>query len=351
MNFSVLSHVFLTNLSLLQVFQIWKTSGTTYLLVVWKSSGLLGSLLTKSSGLPGSRLDFQEVVWTSRKSSGLLGSRLDFSERFVVWKSSGSRLDFLKVVWTSCKVVWTSCKVVWKSSELPKSLLTSSELPGSLDDLQLSRHRLVLQLKKKTSRFNYIQTTYNSVVHETTEIISEKNPGRLTIKSSGGRLNYKSSVRLKCKSSGEVKLLKLSIDDLTFSRLRLQISKSIVKITSALTRRLPGKSSTARRLPGKSSTARRLPNFLAYIRLLQAHRITNESHPLIIVSFYDSMNHKNFRIKILGFFSSLWRESERYVVFSSQEWKKKNGKSILGALRASNWLFMVVVVLMTMAIL
>ncbi|KAG5409969.1 hypothetical protein IGI04_006288, partial [Brassica rapa subsp. trilocularis] len=291
--------------------------------VVWKSSGLLGSLLTKSSGLPGSRLDFQEVVWTSRKSSGLLGSRLDFSERFgfsdlenfwddllvsrleVVWKSSGlpkSRLDFLKVV-------WTSCKVVWKSSELPKSLLAkSSELPGSrLDFLEV--------------------TTYNSVVHETTEI------------------------RLKCKSSGEVKLLKLSIDDLTFSRLRLQISKSIAKITSALTRRLPGKSSTARRLKGKSSTARRLPNSLAYIRLLQAHRITNESHPPIIVSFYDFMNHKNFRIKILGFFSSLWRESERYVVFSSQEWKKKKGKSILGALRASNWLFMVVVVLMTMTIL
>ncbi|KAG5388206.1 hypothetical protein IGI04_029747 [Brassica rapa subsp. trilocularis] len=170
-------------------------------------------------------------------------------------------------------------------------------------------------------------TTYNSVVHETTEI------------------------RVKCKSSGEVKLLKLSIDDLTFSRLRLQMSKSIAKITSALTRRLPGKSSTARRLKGKSSTARRLPNSLAYIRLLQAHRITNGSHPPIIVSFYDSMNHKNFRIKILGFFSSLWRESERYVVFSSQEWKKKKGKSILGALRASNWLFMVVVVLMTMAIL
>ncbi|KAG5384179.1 hypothetical protein IGI04_035649 [Brassica rapa subsp. trilocularis] len=291
----------------LEVFQIWKTSGTTYLLVVWKSSGLLGSLLTKSSGLPGSRLDFQEVVWTSRKSSGLPGSRLDFQEVvwiflsvlvFQIWKTSGT----------------TYLLVVWKSS-------------GSLDDLKLSRHRLVLQLKKKTSRFNYIQTTYNSVVHETTEI------------------------RLKCKSSGEVKLLKLSIDDLTFSRLRLQISKSIAKITSALTRRLPGKSSTARRLKGKSSTARRLPNSLAYIRLLQAHRITNESHPPIIVSFYDSMNHKNFRIKILGFFSSLWRESERYVVFSSQEWKKKKGKSILGALRASNWLFMVVVVLMTMAIL
>ncbi|KAG5375294.1 hypothetical protein IGI04_039890 [Brassica rapa subsp. trilocularis] len=89
----------------------------------------------------------------------------------------------------------------------------------------------------------------------------------------------------------------------------------------------------------------------AYIRLLQAHRITNESNPPRIVSFYDSMNHKNFRIKILGFFSSLWRESERYVVFSSQEWKKKKGKSILRALRASNCLFMVVVVLMTMAIL
>ncbi|KAL0661944.1 hypothetical protein Bca4012_098781 [Brassica carinata] len=83
----------------MQVFQIWKTSWTTYLLVVWKSSGLLRSLLTKSSGLPGSRLDFQEVV--------------DFQ------KSP----DFL---------VWTSCKVVWKSSELPKSLLTkSSELLGS----------------------------------------------------------------------------------------------------------------------------------------------------------------------------------------------------------------------------
>ncbi|KAG5385155.1 hypothetical protein IGI04_036625 [Brassica rapa subsp. trilocularis] len=307
----------------LEVFQIWKTSGTTYLLVVWKSSGLLGSLLTKSSGLPGSRLDFQEVVWTSSKSSGLRGSRFSDLEDFwddllvsrleVIWKSSGSRLDFLKVV-------WTSCKVVWKSSELPKSLLAkSSEHPGSRLDF--------LEVLSGLVYSSGIQTTYNSVVHETTEI------------------------RLKCKSSGEVKLLKLSIDDLTFSRLRLQISKSIAKITSALTRRLPGKSSTARRLKGKSSTARRLPNSLAYIRLLQAHRITNGSHPPIIVSFYDSMNHKKFRIKILGFFSSLWRESEIYVVFSSQEWKKKKGKSILGALRASNWLFMVVVVLMTMAIL
>ncbi|KAG5407290.1 hypothetical protein IGI04_013409 [Brassica rapa subsp. trilocularis] len=272
----------------LEVFQIWKTSGTTYLLVVWKSSGSRLDFLEvfwtsrKSSGLPGSRLDFQEVVWTSSRKSFLIiwyssSTNLKVFQIWKTsgttyllvvwkfWKSSGSRLDFLKVV-------WTSCKVVWKSSELPKSLLAkSSELPGSrLDFLEV--------------------TTYNSIVHETTEI------------------------RLKCKLSGEVKLLKLSIDDLTFSRLRLQISKSIAKITSALTRRLPGKSSTARRLKGKSSTARRLPNSLAYIRLLQAHRITNGSHPPIIVSFYDSMNHKKFRIKILGFFSSLCRESERYVV-------------------------------------
>ncbi|WZZ32941.1 hypothetical protein YC2023_016342 [Brassica napus] len=105
---------------------IWKTSETTYLLVVWKSSGLLGSLLTKSSGLPGSRLDFSErfgfQIWKTSGTTYLL----------VIWKSSGSRLDFLKVV-------WTSCKVVWKSSELPKSLLTkSSELPGSrLDFLEV----------------------------------------------------------------------------------------------------------------------------------------------------------------------------------------------------------------------
>ncbi|KAG5378548.1 hypothetical protein IGI04_026390 [Brassica rapa subsp. trilocularis] len=146
------------------VFQIWKTSGTTYLLVVWTS--------WKSSGLPGSRLDFIKVL-----------SELP-----------GSRLDFLKVVWTS-----------WKSSD-----------------------KVFFHIKWSP----------------------------------------------------------------TFS--------------------------------------------LAYIRLLQAHIITNKSDPPRIVSFYDSMNHKKFRIKILGFFSSLWRESERYVVFSSQEWKKKKGKSILGALRASN---------------
>ncbi|WZY81973.1 hypothetical protein YC2023_028357 [Brassica napus] len=149
----------------------WDDLHVSRLEVVWKSSGLLGSLLTKSSGLSGSRLDFQEVVWTSRKSSGLPesrldfqevvwtsrkssglpGSRLDFSERFgkflcliflhLIWKTSGT--TYLLVVWKSSgsrlEVVWTSCKVVWKSSELPKSLLAkSSELPGSrLDFLEV----------------------------------------------------------------------------------------------------------------------------------------------------------------------------------------------------------------------
>ena len=80
----------------MQVFQIWKTSWTTYLLVVWKSSG---SRLDFLEVFWQSRLDFQEVVWTSRKSSGLQGSRLDFRE-----------------------VVWTSRK----SSELHGSLLTKS---------------------------------------------------------------------------------------------------------------------------------------------------------------------------------------------------------------------------------
>ncbi|KAL0646265.1 hypothetical protein Bca4012_044556 [Brassica carinata] len=100
----------------MQVFQIWKTSETTYLLVVWKSSGLLGSLLTKSSGLPGSRLDFQEVVWIFLS--------------VLIWKTSGT---------TYLLVVWKSSGIVWKSFELPKSLQRkSSELPGSrLDFLEV----------------------------------------------------------------------------------------------------------------------------------------------------------------------------------------------------------------------
>ncbi|WZZ72506.1 hypothetical protein YC2023_083876 [Brassica napus] len=143
------------------VFQIWKTSWTTYLLVVWKSSGLLGSLLTKSSGLPGSRLDFQEVVWTSRKSSGLQGSRLDFRE--VVWTSRKSselhgslltkspfhnrseRFD-LEDFWDDLPV--SRLEVVWKSSGLLGSLLTkSSGLPSS--GLLKSRVVLSTQVESK----------------------------------------------------------------------------------------------------------------------------------------------------------------------------------------------------------
>ncbi|KAG5375430.1 hypothetical protein IGI04_040026 [Brassica rapa subsp. trilocularis] len=117
----------------LKVFQIWKTSGTTYVLVVWKSSGLLGSLLTKSSGLPGSRLDFQEVViWTSWKSS---------DEVFQIWKTSGT--TYLLVIWKSSGLLGSlltkSSGLPVKSSGLPKSLLTkSSELLGSrLDFLKV----------------------------------------------------------------------------------------------------------------------------------------------------------------------------------------------------------------------
>ncbi|KAG5389114.1 hypothetical protein IGI04_030655 [Brassica rapa subsp. trilocularis] len=149
----------------LKVFQIWKTSETTYLLVVWKSS--LGKssdkvvwTSRKSSGLPGSRLDFQEVVWISRKSSGFPGSRLDFSERFG--------FSDLEDFWDDLLV--SRLEVVWKSS---------GRLEVKSSGLLKSRLVLSTQVESKL-------TTYNSVVHETTEI------------------------RLKFKSSGEVKLLKLS---------------------------------------------------------------------------------------------------------------------------------------------
>ncbi|CAG7885892.1 unnamed protein product [Brassica rapa] len=88
MNFSVLSHVFLTNLSFLQVFN--------QMVFIFHSFKDLEDFW---DDLPVSRLkynaldDFQEVfqttsisvVWTSWKSSALPGSRLDFLE--VVWQS------------------------------------------------------------------------------------------------------------------------------------------------------------------------------------------------------------------------------------------------------------------------
>ncbi|KAG5375291.1 hypothetical protein IGI04_039887 [Brassica rapa subsp. trilocularis] len=261
----------------------------------------------KSRRLRGSLPDdFQEVVWTSRKSSRLHGSHLDFMEVFLIDLSVlvfSDLKDFwddllvsrLEVVWTSWKssekVVWTS----WKSSGLLKSrLIKSSGLPGSR-----------VEVKSSESRLDFLKVVWTSWKFSDKVFFHVKwSPSlRLTIQSSVRRLT--------CKSSRIYEVLwrffcnQTKSDDLIFSRLRKQISKSIAKITSALTTRLP-----------------------AHIRLLQEHRILNESDPPIIVSFFDSMNHKKCKIKIL---------------------KKDN--SILGALRASNWLFMVVRVLMIMAIL
>ncbi|KAG5407478.1 hypothetical protein IGI04_013597 [Brassica rapa subsp. trilocularis] len=253
----------------LKVFQIWKTSGTTYLLVVWKSSGLLGSLLTKSSGLPGSRLDFLEVIWTSWKSSD------------EIWKTSGT----------------TYLLVVWKSSGLLGSLLTkSSRLPVKSSGLPVKSSGL--PVKSSGSRLNFLKS-------------SDKVSSGLT----GSLLTKFSSI-----SSGIQ-----ALDDLTFSRLRLQISKSIAKITSALTRRLPGFSK-------------------------HTESQTKVAHPESLAS-PSTQNHKNFRIKILGFLAHCGEKVRDMLCLVHKNGKKKKGKSILGALRASNWLFMVVVVLMTMAIL
>ncbi|KAG5396876.1 hypothetical protein IGI04_018690 [Brassica rapa subsp. trilocularis] len=236
----------------MQIFQIWKTSETTYM----KSSRRLhGSLLRKSSFhnrsecfvlshvfltnlffyrflikwySSSTHLKSFECFWICRRLLGSLPdyfyfSRLDFHF---------SRLDFLEVVWTS-----------WKLSGLPRS------------------------------RLDFLETTYNSVVRQTTYL----------------RLNFQSSKK-------------------TYFKVNCKNNLCVDQMTS---------------------------------RLLQEHIILNESDPPRIVSFFDSMNHKKCRIKILGFFSLMWRE----------KWRKKKGKSILGALRASNWLFMVVRVLMTMTIL
>ncbi|WZZ73956.1 hypothetical protein YC2023_085326 [Brassica napus] len=143
------------------VFQIWKTSWTTYLLVVWKSSGLLGSLLTKSSGLPGNRLDFREVVWTSGKSSELHGSLLTKFFRsgfnmqvFQIWKTSGT----------------TYLLIVWKSSGLLGSLLTkSSELPVKSSGLPVKSSGLPvkssgLPVKSSGSRLNFLKVFSQMIV-------------------------------------------------------------------------------------------------------------------------------------------------------------------------------------------
>ena len=94
----------------MQVFQIWKTSWTTYLLVVWKSSGSRLEVVWNSCK------SSDKVVWTSRKSSGLPGSRLDFSERFGKFLC----LIFLHLV--------TSCCIKFLLFSQTKTLQTHSNL-------------------------------------------------------------------------------------------------------------------------------------------------------------------------------------------------------------------------------
>ncbi|KAG5379398.1 hypothetical protein IGI04_027240, partial [Brassica rapa subsp. trilocularis] len=256
--------------------------------------------------------DFQEVVWTSRKSSGLPGSRLDFQE-----------------------VVWTS----WKSSGLHGSLLTKSPFHNRSSVLVFNQMVLIFHSFKGFSDLEDFwddlpvsRLKYNALddFQEVFQTTSRKSSRLLPLQSSGlpeSRLDF---LEVVWKSSGlpksrldflevfsqsllpyqvESKLVFTTYNSVVRQTTYLkQISKSIAKITSALTRQLP-----------------------AHIRLLQAHNISNESDPPIIVNFYDFMNHKKCKIKILSFFNSMWKE----------EWKKKKGNSILGALRASNWLFMV----------
>ncbi|CAG7901376.1 unnamed protein product, partial [Brassica rapa] len=82
LNFSERFGKFLCLIFLHLVFQIWKTSGTTYLLVVRKS---YGSRLEVA-------LDFLKVVWTSVKSSGSRPNFLKFSRKVV---------STSEVAWTS----------------------------------------------------------------------------------------------------------------------------------------------------------------------------------------------------------------------------------------------------------
>ena len=51
------------------------------------------------------------------------------------------------------------------------------------------------------------------------------------------------------------------------------------------------------------------------------------------------------------FFRWIWRESKEMLFLVHKNWERKSVNRFLGALRASNWLFMVVGVLMIMAIL
>ncbi|CAG7888702.1 unnamed protein product, partial [Brassica rapa] len=136
----------------MQVFQIWKTSGTTYLLVTsWKSSGSCLDFLESSGRLPGSRLDFLEVVWTSWKSSGLHGSLLTKSPFHNRSECFGKFLCliFLHLV-SSCYIKFLLFFLKLKLSKPTLISLTSkhqtlyeffsfSDLEDFSDDLPVSR--------------------------------------------------------------------------------------------------------------------------------------------------------------------------------------------------------------------
>ncbi|CAG7865031.1 unnamed protein product, partial [Brassica rapa] len=102
--------------------------------------------------LPVSRLEvlYLEVVWTSWKSSDKVV--------WTSWKSSGlpgSRLDFLNVV-------WTSCKVVWKSFGIHGSLLTKSPFHNRSERFGKSGFDMQVFQIWKTSRTTYLLVVWKS---------------------------------------------------------------------------------------------------------------------------------------------------------------------------------------------
>ncbi|KAG5411206.1 hypothetical protein IGI04_007525 [Brassica rapa subsp. trilocularis] len=221
-------------------------------------------------GYAESRLDFQEVVWTSWKSSRLHGSLLTkspfhnrsecfgFSDLEDFWDDlPGSRLKYNAL--DDFQEVFQTTSISVKSSGFSGSLLTKSSSISSGVQPCLCRRMI-----------------YNSFVCDDLQF---SRPSDDLLVSRPGFTSFDQNLRIK------------SWTTYIFSRLGKHISKSIAKITSAF----------------DQTTS----------RLLQEHKILNESDPPRIVSFFDSMNHKKCRIKILGFFSLMWRESERDVVFSS----------------------------------
>ena len=63
------------------------------------------------------------------------------------------------------------------------------------------------------------------------------------------------------------------------------------------------------------------------------------------------MNHKKFRIKILGVLDEYGEKVKEMLFLVHKNWERKSVNWFLSALRVSNWLFMVLGVLMAMTIL